>query len=265
LCNDNLSGVVAAAALAEMLTGFELEHSYRFLFIPETIGSITWLWLNRDRAADIKCGLVLTCLGDAGGATYQKTWQGGRDLDRAALLALRDAGGPFAVRDFRPAGSDERQFSSPGFRIPMGVLMRSPYLEFAQYHTSADDLSFVSPEKLADSLGICLAIIYILEHNAFYQSLNPHCEPQLSRRGLYRSLGRGEMESEALFWLLNYCDGDHDLADIARRSGLGFREIKQGADLLRDHGLLELKQTADPGSGNSRRLENDHEDHNPGR
>jgi aminopeptidase-like protein len=153
---------------------------------------------------------------------------------------LRRAGDEFAISDFSPYGYDERQYCSPGINLPVGCFMRTPNGKYPQYHTSADDLSLVKPEALAGSLHRLLCIVRTLEKNHFYLNLNPKCEPQLGRRGLYRLMGgtsSSELE-EAILWVLNQSDGTHSLLDIAERSKLGFGNISEAADALLNSGLL---------------------------
>src|SRR5262249_7687621 len=138
LCNDNLSGMLVAAFLGRALASRPRRYSYRFLFIPGTIGAITWLARNEAVARNIRHGLVLTCLGDAGAPTYKRSRHGDAEIDRAVCEVLRHHTATHAVRDFVPWGYDERQYNSPGFDLPVGCLMRTPHGEFPQYHTSAD-------------------------------------------------------------------------------------------------------------------------------
>lgn len=240
LANDNLSGLTVATSLAKFLSGHELRFSYRFLFLPGTIGAITWLARNKDGAARVRNGLVLTCVGDSGGFHYKKSRQGNAEIDRAASHVLRNCTESSRVVDFTPYGYDERQYCSPGFNLAIGCLMRSVWGTFPQYHTSGDDLTFIRPEKLAESLRVCTAILDVLENDRRYHSLNPFCEPQLGKRNLYRSLGGGSFEEElnARLWVLNLSDGHHSLLDIAERSGLPFFKICEAADLLKENGLL---------------------------
>ncbi len=242
LANDNLSGIAVATMLARALVPCSRRYSYRFAFIPGTIGSITWLAGNEDRIPRIKHGLVLAGVGDRGGLTYKKSRQGRAEIDRAVSHVLQHAGRPHSVVEFWPYGYDERQFCSPGFNLPVGCLMRTPFGQYREYHTSADNLSFVSPASLEESLGVCLDTIDVLEHNARYVNQNPKCEPQLGRRGLYRSLG-GQLDrasSElAMLWVLNLSDGGYSLLDIAERSGLPFASVRAAADALASHGLLK--------------------------
>jgi len=152
LCNDNLSGIALTTYLARLLKDENLYYSYRFLFIPETIGSICWLALNEDRVNKIKHGLVITCVGDSGKSTYKKSRSGNAIIDMAVEKVLKDSGQDYSIMEFFPLGSDERQFSSPAFNLPVGVFMRTPYGEFKEYHTSKDNLDFIKPVFLADSL-----------------------------------------------------------------------------------------------------------------
>jgi aminopeptidase-like protein len=241
LCNDNLSSIALATYLAQELMAQTPRYSYRFIFAPGAIGSITWLCLNEARLSRIKHGLVLSCLGDPGTSTYKKSRRGDAEIDRAVTHVLRQSGEGHEIVDFTPWGHDERQFCSPGFNLPVGCLMRTPHGLFPEYHTSADNLDLVKADSLADSFSKCLATIDILENNRLYINQNPKCEPQLGKRGLYRSIGGASDEKQAelaMLWVLNQSDGLHDLLDIAERSGLPFRSIKDAADVLRDHDLL---------------------------
>jgi len=240
LCNDNLSGIAVATFLAKHLSNASPRYSYRFLFIPGTIGSITWLSLNEDRARLIKHGLVLTCVGDRGGLSYKKSRRGDAEIDRAAGHVLQHSGQQHQILEFSPYGYDERQYCSPGFNLPVGCLMRTPHGRFAEYHTSADNLSFIGPAALADTFSQCLAIFNILENNRTYVNQNPKCEPQLGKRGLYGAIGGSHPKQLefAMLWVLNLSDGNSSLLDIAERSGTEFALIAEAAQLLHSHHLI---------------------------
>jgi len=247
LCNDNLTGISVGALFARYLlararAGHPARYSYRFLFAPVTIGAITWLARNEHQVARIKHGLVLTLLGDSGMTHYKRSRRGNAAIDRAAQHVLEHSGAPFKVDDFLPYGYDERQFCSPGFDMPVGCLMRTPFQQFPEYHTSGDNLDFVRPDKLVDSLTKCLSIFDVLEHDVRYLNLNPKAEPQLGRRGIYRALAdrkAGEESSElSMLWVLNQSDGHHSLLDIAERSKLKFESIRKAAALLEECGLI---------------------------
>ncbi|MDP3759924.1 MAG: DUF4910 domain-containing protein [Ramlibacter sp.] len=240
LCNDNLSGVCVAAFLAKLMAGVPLRYSYRFLFIPGTIGSITWLARNEDRARKVAHGLVLTCIGDRGNFTYKKSRRGDAQIDRAVGHVLEHTAGDHTIEAFSPYGYDERQYCSPGFDLAVGCLMRSPHGKFPQYHTSADNLGFVDPLSLAQSAAAILAVFDVLEHERTYINLNPKCEPQLGKRGLYSAMGGTDIRQAelAMLWVLNLSDGSSSLLDIALRSGLPFETISAAATLLSQHDLL---------------------------
>jgi aminopeptidase-like protein len=240
LANDNLSGLAVATFLARLLLERELRYSYRLLFIPGTIGAITWLSRNRETAGRIRHGLVLTSIGDRGPFHYKKSRQDNAEVDRAAAHVLKHAAPAATILPFSPYGYDERQYCSPGFNLPVGCLMRSVWGTFPEYHTSADNLDFLSAESLAESLQVCASIFELLENNRSYQNLSPFCEPQLGRRGLYHSTGGTSPEAEinARLWVLNMSDGQHSLLDIAERSGLPFAILNEAAGLLSRNGLL---------------------------
>ena len=243
MANDNLSGIALATLLAEHLGSRDSRYSYRFLFVPGTIGSITWLARNQDGADRIVHGLVLTGLGDAGSPTYKRSRRGNAVIDRAAEHVLRSSGQPVNVIDFYPYGYDERQYCSPGFNLPVGRLGRSPHGEYPEYHTSGDDLSFVHPDSLQDSWDLLVGIIDVLERDGTYLSRNPFGEPQLGRRGLYRSIGAATDRAAAemaLLWVLNLADGAHSLLDVAERSGLTFAAVADAARSLISADLLEF-------------------------
>jgi aminopeptidase-like protein len=240
LANDGLSGLTVATFLARFLSDLDLRYSYRFLFVPGTIGAISWLARNQEATERIRHGLVLTCVGDPGGFHYKKSRQGSAEIDRAASHILRHCGEAAEILEFSPYGYDERQYCSPGFNLAVGCLMRSVWGTFTEYHTSADNLEFVRPQQLAGTLRVCVGILDVLENNRRYRNLNPYCEPQLGRRGLYGSTG-GEVIAEdvnARLWALNLSDGEHTLLDIAERSGVPFRLIRDAAEVLSQAGLL---------------------------
>jgi aminopeptidase-like protein len=242
LANDNLSGVAMGALLAGALAECRSRYSYRFLFIPAQVGSIVWLSRNERTLDRVRHGLVLVAMGDSGNPTYKRSRRGNAAIDRAAEHVLKHAGVSCRVMDFFPHGNDERQFCSPGFDLPVGSLMRTPCGTFPQYHTSDDNLEFVTPEALADSFAKCLEIFQVLEGDRRFLNLNPKCEPQLGRRGLYRTTGDvsggGKVKEMPILWVLNQSDGEHSLLDIAERSGIPFRDILAASESLAACGLL---------------------------
>ncbi|BAZ11955.1 hypothetical protein NIES4071_37830 [Calothrix sp. NIES-4071] len=243
LANDNLAGIALTAFLAQYLSQLKLKYSYRFVFLPGTIGSITWLAQNEVNVNKIQHGLVVTCIGDPGKSHYKKSRRGNADIDKAAIHVLQRSGQDYVIQEFSPYGYDERQYCSPGFNLPVGCFMRSPHGTYPEYHTSADNLDLVKPEYLADSLTKFLAVLNIIDNNNKYINQNPKCEPQLGKRGLYGAIG-GQTDTKkrelAMLWVLNMSDGENSLLDIAEKSGLEFDLIKETADTLEKFDLLKI-------------------------
>ena len=241
LANDNLSGLTIAAHLAEFLQQQTLRYSYRFVFIPGTIGAITWLAQNETTVANIKHGLVLAGLGDPGCLSYKRSRQGDTEIDQAAAYVLQQQN-DFRLFDFSPYGYDERQYCTPGFNLSVGRLSRTPHGTFPEYHTSADNLDFVQAGQLAKSMTACLDILDILENNKYYLNTKPKGEPRLSKYGLYGGVGGLQATAEsqmAMLWVLNLADGQHSLLDIAQRSKLPFALLVLSVKALLTHGLLK--------------------------
>lgn len=240
LANDNLAALAITTRLAARLAAAKPRYTYRFLFIPGTIGSITWLARNHERIGKVKHGLVLACAGDPGSLTYKQSRRGDAGIDQAAAYVLRDR--PHTIVEFSPYGYDERQFCSPGFNLGVGCLTRTPYAAYPEYHTSADNPDFVSPHAMVDTLEAIWDILEVLDRDRRYVNLSPYGEPQLGKRGLYESLG-GRSDTKqaqmAMLWVLNYSDGEHSLLDIAVRSGLPFAAVAAAADALHDAGLVK--------------------------
>lgn len=268
LANNELSGPVVVAHLARALRerAERPRLTYRFLFLPETIGAIAYLARFGDRLSRrLAAGYVVTCVGDPGDFTYKRSRRGSSLADRAAEHVLRHAGCPHRVLDFFPTGSDERQYCSPGFDLPVGSLMRSPYGTYPEYHTSLDDLSLITPEALEGTLEMYELIVEALEAAETLVSTAPFGEPQLGRRGLYPSTGgsttiygKGEGVGGAagesvppeerlkdILQVLNLCDGTRDLLAVADRAARPIRHVRSAADLLRGHDLLRSAGGAD--------------------
>jgi aminopeptidase-like protein len=239
LADDNLSGALIAAALARHFAQRPRRHTLRFVFAPGTIGAIVWLARNKETAARIKHGLTLTCLGDSHPFTYKRTLKGDATVDRALAHVLAKT--EHRLIDFFPYGYDERQYNSPGFRLPVGSLMRGRHGMFPEYHTSGDDLSFVQPARLEESFEVLRQAIEVMDGDRRYRNLQPYAEPQLGKRGLYRAMGGTSIPDLqfAMLWVLNLADGEHSLLEVAERSHLPFASVKAAADLLLGHDLLQ--------------------------
>jgi aminopeptidase-like protein len=241
LCNDNLSGISVVVQLAKWLMSIKRRYSYRLIFIPGTIGAITWLAENETKTNRIDFGLVAALLGDSGKFHYKKSRRGNAKIDQIVEYVLEQSKFPYEIVDFFPYGYDERQFCSPGFNLPVGSLTRSIFGTFPEYHTSADNLKFVNSVNLAQSFKVYVTIMSVIENNITYLSNNLKCEPQLGKYGLYQKIGgtsQNNVDQLTLLWLLNMADGGNDLLDIARRSKIKFETIKEAALLLNDCGLI---------------------------
>lgn len=240
LCNDNCSGMAIATLVARAIAGRPRRFTYRFVFAPGTIGSLTWLSRNEAAAARVRFGLVLTGFGDPGPFTYKRSRRGDAPIDRIVTYLLGSDGSKANLVDFSPYGYDERQFCSPGFNLPLGRLSRTPYGSYPEYHTSADNLSFISKPQLGDAFSLIVRILDTIEADRKLVNTCPKGEPRLGKRGLFRATGGTgvSQREEAMLWILNQSDGEHSLLDIATRSGLDFALIKDAADSLIDCGLL---------------------------
>jgi len=246
LANDNLSALVVGTRLASLLSAIRTRYTYHWIIAPGTIGAIAWLARNRSRVESIVHGLVLTCLGDAGPFHYKRTRSGTAPIDRTVEHVLAHSGQDHGIRPFDPFGYDERQYNSPGFRLQIGRLSRAEHGRFPEYHTSADNLDFIRPDALAESLILTLEIVEALEQDRRWLNRAPDGEPQLGRRGLYRALGGMEdpgQATRAMLWLLSESDGGSSLLDIAIRAGMPVPVMAEAAQSLHEHGLLEPDET----------------------
>jgi aminopeptidase-like protein len=240
LANENCSGLALLTYLAKQLASMQTRYSYRFVFAPGTIGSIAWLSRNQDQVHRIKHGLIVSTMGDGGGPTYKKSRRGDTYIDGAVTHVLHHSSMTPKIVDFSPYGYDERQYCSPGFNLPVGLLQRSMFGEFSQYHNSADNLEFISAVHLTESYRLIASILDVIENDATYRNTMPKCEPQLGRRGLYNSSDSREAKSNnlALLWMLNMSDGEHSVLDIAQRANTPFGILNGAARLLEKNGLL---------------------------
>jgi len=241
LANDNVAGIVVAAGLASSLAAQELRHTVRVLFAPSGIGTLAWLQRNEPHLARIRAGLVVACAGDAGPLNYKRSRRSDALVDRAAAHVLRRRPGS-QLRDFVPWGTDERQFGSPGFDLPVGTLTRTPNGMYDGYHTSRDDLELLSVDALDDTLDALIEVVRTVDEAVTFARTEPHGEPQLSRHGIdgrmTASLLAGASDGNALFWLLNLADGTRDLLEIADRAQVPLLELAALASALEEKGIL---------------------------
>ncbi|MEM7208444.1 MAG: DUF4910 domain-containing protein [Pseudomonadota bacterium] len=245
LANDNVSGIAVSAFLAKTLLQSKCHYSFRFVFVPATIGSITWLAKNENQLNKIKGGYSIGLLGDSGHIHYKQSRHATSEFDRAADLILQQSGDDHDIRPFVPWGHDERQYCSPGINLPVGCVMRTPYGEYPQYHTSADNMDIVCPQSLQDSYDKVLAMLHAVDANAVFKTVLNGAEPFLAPHNLYegysRDAGRDAFH-KAVLWMLSCADGEQDLLSIAQRSGLSVGTLRRAANTLREKNLLEMIQ-----------------------
>jgi len=250
LANDNLSGMVLLTLLLRELQARDLWHSYRFLIIPETIGALTWLAQNEEAARRVSGAYVITTVAGPGAIGFKRSFAGDHLIDRITRLTFAEAGLSVTEYPFDANGSDERQFSSPGFRIACNTICKDKYYEYPYYHTSLDNLDFAKADALVETLKLYFQAIDNLEFNRTYRSFNPKGEPMLGKRGLYPQLGGAIRQSaagaaygnelDAIRWLMFYSDGQTPLLDIAEKTGFPLRQLHEVAQKLVAGGLLEL-------------------------
>jgi len=273
MCNDNLSGVVLCTLLAKFFKNISLNYSIRFLFIPETIGAIAWLSLNEGNLSKIKHALNISDIGNKGKIIYKKSRRGNAQVDKIVRNILDDNHVSSKTIEFFPYGSDERQFCSPGINLPMGHLMREFYditndgIQKSGYHTSGDNFSIISQESLEEAYKICIQIIFELNkidvikkekeddrninfpNEEYYYNLKPKCEPQLGKYKIYEEIGEQEIGGKydirkkemryAIFWVLNYSDGNYSLKEISEKSEIKMEIIKNVANILEQKKLIK--------------------------
>lgn len=239
MANNELSGPLVAMFLYQKLSQLsKRKYTYRFVFIPETIGALTYLNKYGEHLKKYcKAGYVITCIGDRGIFHYKQSKYGNTLADKAAIHTLKYSRKPFRVLPFYPGGSDERQYCSPAFNLPVGSLMRTPYREYPEYHTSLDNKGFISFKALSESVEMYFEIIQTLELNDKYINQYPYGEPQLSKRGLYiGELNRDEVMQ--MMYILQYSDGSNDLIDIAERIKIKVNDLSKVVDLLIKNKLI---------------------------
>lgn len=245
MANNELSGPLVTAFLYKQLAQLKKRrYTYRFIFIPETIGAIAYLAQHGEHLrTKMKAGYVVTCVGDEGKFHYKRSRRGNSEADRAAEHFLKHCGGDFHAKDFVPDGSDERQYCSPGFNLPVGSLMRTSYYLYKEYHTSFDNKNFISFEAMKGTVEAYVEICRILELNRKYKNLFPYGEPQLGKRNLYPDFvapgGRRDYLDNLLF-LLNFSDGEQDLLDIATRRGRSALEFEDIIGRCIEAGILDI-------------------------
>lgn len=240
MANNELSGPLALAYLYRRIAAIpDRRLTYRFVIAPETIGSLAYL--NHHDMINLAAGYVLTCCGIPAPFTYKQSRRGDTLADRVAIHILDNRGDHYHDLSFRPDyGSDERQYCSPGFNLPVGSLMTRMYATYPEYHTSDDNKSLVSFQMIQETIDVCEQIVHTLEYNQTYKRTNPYGEPQLSRHDLYPTLSvaNSTRETSALMWVLSYSDGEHDLLWITERSDHSIEVLAEAAKQAHVAGLL---------------------------
>lgn len=241
MANNELSGPAVATWLAKWLQGIPRRHSYRFVFIPETIGAVVYLSRNLTQMKGrTLAGFNLTCMGDERCFSFMPSRKGDTAADRVARHVLHHCAPNHKVYSFQDRGSDERQYCSPGVDLPVCSVVRSKYFEFPEYHTTLDDLSLVTPAGLGGSLVMLCKCLECLEHNETLRT-TVLCEPQLGKRDLYPNVsGVSPLDQTGLHMMdiLAYSDGDDDLLTIADRIGTPLWTLMDTVGRLKAHGLL---------------------------
>ncbi len=243
MANNEISGPVVTMALAQWLQSLEKRrYTYRIIFIPETIGSIVYLSCNIEHLKrQVKAGFNITCIGDERCYSYLPSRDGNTLSDRAALHVLKHIDPGFNRYSWLDRGSDERQYCAPGIDLPMATIMRSKYGQYPEYHTSLDDLNLVTSTGLGGGFSALQQAILAVEHNVLPR-ITVLCEPMLSKRRLYPTLSTKESGGQvrAMMNLLSYCDGRHELLDIAEIIGEPVGKLVDILKPLIAHGLIEV-------------------------
>jgi len=242
MANNELSGPLVLSFLYEAIANLNSrKYTYRFVIAPETIGSIAYLSLRgNDLKNNLIAGYQITCIGDHGQFTYKKSREGDTLADRAAMQIMREMKNENVI-PFNPAfGSDERQYCSPGFNLPVGSLMRTMYTKYPEYHTSLDNKDLMDFKGMEEAVETLTSIIHNIEINSIWENKYPYGEPQLGKRNLFRSLSDKTRDDDemAMWWLLNYSDGSNDLLSIANLSGHTMKTLARVATKLNEAGIL---------------------------
>ncbi|MBP1993977.1 DUF4910 domain-containing protein [Paenibacillus eucommiae] len=242
---NELSGPIVQTFIYQYLLEQEnLKYSYRFLYVPETIGSIAYLSQHGEKLKEnVAAGYVVTCVGHGESFTYKKSKRGDTLADKAALHVLHKTAASSKILEWSPFGSDERQYCSQAFNLPVGSLMKTMYGDYPEYHTSLDNRELISEKAMKEAVDTYISIIQTIEANETYKSTHIHCEPKLDKRGLYPSVGgtRGAKEKDEVSMITNllaFSDGNHDLIDIANKINKLAPELNETALLLTEKDLL---------------------------
>ena len=263
MANDNLSGMIAWILLLEHVKNLKTKYSYRFVIIPETIGSIAYLFNNQKKLGNVLGGFILTCISGPGSVGYKKTFLENHKLDEICIKVLKSKCKDVKIYPFDVFGSDERQYSSPNFRIPISTITKDKYFDYEYYHTSLDNLDFVKPEFLHKIFQIYLKVIEKIEETdpsefaiknlkakekeKTFKSIYK-CEPMLSKRDLYPKIGGANFQkniknnkslSKSIMWTLFFADGYTSIDQIIKKSKLPKADIINAIKILKKNKLIK--------------------------
>jgi aminopeptidase-like protein len=243
MANNELSGPLTLAFLYKLIKQIpNRKYTYRFVVVPETIGTIAFLYNNKNKLIEnVKAGYVITCCGTNKPFVFKKSRQENSIADAAALNVLKHSNKKYTAINFDPLGSDERQYCSPGFNLPVGSLMRSKYHEYEEYHSSFDNKKLISFEALKETINMYYSFTQALEINGYYKNKIEFCEPNMGKRELYEDLsGAITMPAELSIRmrLINYMDGKHSLLDFCEKYDISIIDLKEEINLLIKKGIL---------------------------
>ena len=256
MANDNLSGVVLTTFLAEYLWNNRqnLQYSYRILFVPETIGAISYCFHNENEMKAIDFGFVVTNVGGPGEFSYKQSVDFSHKVNEMVDASFNKLGINFKTYPFDVFGSDERQYSSQAFNINTVSICKDKYQEFDYYHTSLDNLDFVKPEYIEKSFFVYKEVLDLVDNNQIYKNKIDHGEVMLSKRGLYPKLSGMVLQPankksnqdkyiKQMLWLLFYSNGKRSLLEIAKLIDSDIKDLDQIAKSLLEKGVLTIEKS----------------------
>ncbi|MBU6176792.1 MAG: DUF4910 domain-containing protein [Bacteroidetes bacterium] len=246
MANDSLSGILLTSFLAQNLLKMkDLHWSYRIIFVPETIGAIAYCSANESALKQIDMGLVITTVGGSGLFGFKKSWNSNHHLNLLIERVFKSLNLDYLTYPFDIHGSDERQFSSLGFRINMATISRDKYYEYDYYHTSLDDLEYVNSKNISETLDVYIKLIEYIEAMVIYENKSPNCEIMLSKHNLYPKQGgalipesKARTELDIILWLLFLCDGKRPIENIAEELNINVYDLNPVIDKLKQKSLI---------------------------